>query len=102
MDSSIIDDLGVAGDDELFAEFDKRFGVDSPDLDYKRFFGNEGMYPWAFVFMLLMLLWGLVRIVCGKPFAEKRKAENDMKVSDLVETAINMKWNERFESGPRD
>ena len=99
MNTSIIDDLGVAGDDadELFLAFDKKFGTDSRNLDFKRFFGNEGMYPWELPLLVLKLLWGLVRLLNGKTFIVRRKPADDMKVSDFVEAAVSKKWNNRFE-----
>lgn len=101
MDTSIIDDLGVAGDDadELFQAFDERFGTNSQRIDYLRFFGHEGVYPWTIFVWLFILLWGLFRLLAGKTFSKKRKQEEDMKVSDFVETVVSKKWNTKFEQG---
>lgn len=97
--TSIIDDLGVAGDDadDLFLAFDERFGIDSSKLDYKKYFGSEGMWPWEAALALWFIVWGLLRLIVGLPFARKIGSENDMKVSDLVEAATSKKWNEKFE-----
>jgi len=100
IDTSIVDDLGVAGDDadELFSAFDKRFGTDSKKIDSERFFGHDGMWPWEVLFMPLRILWGFLRLLVGKTFSKKRNYEDDMKVSDLVDAVLYNKWNKRFES----
>lgn len=99
MDTSIVDDLGVAGDDadELFLAFDEKFGSDSSVLDFERFFGHEGMWPWEAALMTLVLPWGLIRALFGKPFAEETKEEINMRVSDLVDAAVSKRWSKKFE-----
>jgi hypothetical protein len=100
MDTSIIDDLGVFGDDadELFSAFDERFGIDSQRIDLERFFGHEGMWPWEVFFMTFWSLWGFLLLLVGKPFSKKKNYEDDMKVSDLVDAVLNKKWNKKFEA----
>jgi hypothetical protein len=104
METSVVQDLGVAGDDadELFLAFDEKFGTDSSILDFERFFGHEGMWPWEAAMGILFLLWGMVRKVIGKPLVEKTEEERNMRVSDLVDAALTKKWNKKFEpSGGR-
>jgi hypothetical protein len=93
LDTDLVVDLGVGGDDadELLREVIKIYPIDITGIRLSKWFGREGLYPWQVPLLLLkMVAYPIQRWTMGK--SPQEILGPGVRVSDLVDSVMAGRW----------